>query len=52
VYRVFALWRLAAIVEGAYLLFQAGRVDSDYARKLEYDVPALLEEAAEIAASN
>lgn len=52
VYRVFALWRLAAIVEGAYLLFQTGRVDSDYARKLEYDVPALLDEAAEIAASN
>jgi len=52
VYRVFALWRLAAIVEGAYLLFLTGRVDSDYARKLEYDVPALLEEAAEIAASN
>lgn len=50
-YRVFALWRLAAIVEGAFRLYQTGRVDSDYARKLEYDVPALLEEAAELAHS-
>lgn len=48
-YIVFALWRLASIVEGAYILFQRGRVDSDYARRLEHDVPAMLEEAADIA---
>lgn len=44
----FAFWRLAAIVEGAYVLFTKGRVDSDYARNLEHDVPALLQEAWEI----
>jgi aminoglycoside phosphotransferase (APT) family kinase protein len=48
-YRVFALWRLAAIVEGAFVLFRHGKVTDDYSRKLEYDVPALLEEAAIIA---
>ncbi|KAA1192373.1 phosphotransferase family protein [Pseudohalioglobus sediminis] len=45
-YLCFAFWRLAAIVEGAYGLYLAGRVDTDYARGLEYDVPALLREAA------
>jgi aminoglycoside phosphotransferase (APT) family kinase protein len=45
-YRVFALWRLAAIVEGAYVLFRHGKVADDYSRRLEHDVPALLEEAA------
>jgi aminoglycoside phosphotransferase (APT) family kinase protein len=48
-YVVFALWRLASIVEGAYILYQRGQVDSDYARRLEHDVPAMLEEAADIA---
>ena len=48
-YRVFALWRLAAIVEGAYILFRRGSVADDYSRRLEHDVPALLEEAAGIA---
>jgi aminoglycoside phosphotransferase (APT) family kinase protein len=48
-YRVFALWRLAAIVEGAYVLFRHGKVSDDYSRRLEYDVPALLDEAARIA---
>lgn len=48
-YRVFALWRLAAIVEGAYVLFRRGNVADDYSRRLEYDVPALLEEAASVA---
>lgn len=48
-YLVFALWRLAAIVEGAFLLHRQGLVDSDYAKKLEYDVPALLNEAANLA---
>lgn len=41
----FAFWRLAAIVEGAYVLYRRGRVDSAYARNLEHDVPRLLEEA-------
>jgi hypothetical protein len=36
-------------VEGAYILYQRGRVDGDYVRRLEYDVPAMLEEAANIA---
>ena len=41
----FAFWRLAAIVEGAYELYVQGKVDTPYARGLEYDVPALLQEA-------
>ncbi|MEH6568742.1 MAG: phosphotransferase family protein [Halioglobus sp.] len=45
-YLCFAFWRLAAIVEGAYGLYLEGKVDTDYARGLEYDVPALLKEAA------
>lgn len=48
-YRVFALWRLASIVEGAYVLFRRGKVADDYSRRLEHDVPALLEEAAIVA---
>lgn len=44
-YMCFAFWRLAAIVEGAYQLYVEGKVDTDYARGLEYDVPALLREA-------
>lgn len=44
-YLCFAFWRLAAIVEGAYGLYLDGKVDTPYARGLEYDVPALLEEA-------
>lgn len=49
-YLVFALWRLAAIVEGAFVLYRGGLVDDPYSRGLEHDVPALLEEAAIIAA--
>ena len=45
-YLCFAFWRLAAIVEGAYELYARGKVDTPYARGLEYDVPALLQEAA------
>jgi aminoglycoside phosphotransferase (APT) family kinase protein len=45
-YLCFAFWRLAAIVEGAYGLYLDGKVDTDYARGLEHDVPALLQEAA------
>jgi aminoglycoside phosphotransferase (APT) family kinase protein len=48
-YLAFAFWRLASIVEGAYVLRARGMVDSEYSRKLEYDVPALLEEAARVA---
>ncbi|MEM8563327.1 MAG: phosphotransferase family protein [Pseudomonadota bacterium] len=44
-YLCFSFWRLAAIVEGAYELYVAGKVDTPYARGLEYDVPALLREA-------
>lgn len=44
-YLCFAFWRLAAIVEGAFGLYLDGKVDTDYARGLEYDVPALLKEA-------
>lgn len=44
-YMALAFWRLAAIIEGAYCLYAEGKVDSDYARGLEYDVPALLLEA-------
>ncbi|MFK8048410.1 MAG: phosphotransferase family protein [Halioglobus sp.] len=44
-YLCFAFWRLAAVVEGAYGLYLDGKVDSDYARGLEHDVPALLKEA-------
>jgi aminoglycoside phosphotransferase (APT) family kinase protein len=43
---VFSAWRLAAIVEGAWQLYAEGKVESDYARGLEYDVPNLLREAA------
>lgn len=48
-YQAFALWRLAAIVEGAYVLHRSGLVDGEYERALEHDVPALLEEAARFA---
>lgn len=47
-YCAFALWRLAATVEGAYVLHRRGRVDSDYARNLAHEVPRLFEEAAAI----
>jgi aminoglycoside phosphotransferase (APT) family kinase protein len=48
-YRVFALWRLAAIVEGAFVLYRKGLVADAYSRNLEHDVPNLLVEAAQIA---
>ena len=47
-FMVFAAWRLAAIIEGAFVLYRQGRVDSTYARHLESDVPRLLSEAAAI----
>ena len=48
-YQVFALWRLAAIVEGAFVLYRAGQVDGEYERGLERDVPELLAAAEAIA---
>lgn len=51
-YMAFAFWRLAAIVEGAYCLYVQGKVDSQYARDLEHNVPALLAEAAQAAKGN
>ncbi|HYH48589.1 MAG TPA: phosphotransferase family protein [Acidimicrobiia bacterium] len=45
-YIALALWKLAAIVEGAYAQFLDGRLGTEYARRLEDDVPRLLEEAA------
>lgn len=45
-YMVFAFWRLASIVEDAYIQYRDGTVDTAYARNLEHDVPALLREAA------
>jgi aminoglycoside phosphotransferase (APT) family kinase protein len=45
-YLSFSFWRLAAIVEGAYVLHRRGLVANAYSRGLEYDVPALLMEAA------
>jgi aminoglycoside phosphotransferase (APT) family kinase protein len=48
-YMALAFWKLAAIVEGAYAQHLAGELDSDYARGLAADVPALLAEAAAFA---
>ena len=47
-FMTFMAWRLAAIVEGAYVLCRRGKVQTAYARHLEHDVPTLLEEAAAI----
>ncbi|WP_394729294.1 phosphotransferase family protein [Altererythrobacter sp. GH1-8] len=48
-FQAFAMWRLAAIVEGAFVLYRQGQVDGAYERGLEHDVPALLDEAARFA---
>ena len=50
-FQAFALWRLAAIVEGAFVLLRQGKVDGEYERGLETDVPALLEAAERFARS-
>lgn len=47
-FTAFAAWRLATIVEGAYVLYREGKVDTAYARGLKEDVPNLLTEAAAI----
>jgi aminoglycoside phosphotransferase (APT) family kinase protein len=44
-YMALALWKLAAIVEGAHMHYTAGRLENDYARALSDDVPRLLAEA-------
>ena len=51
-YMALSFWRLAAIIEGAYGLYVAGKLDTAYARRLEYDVPALLAEAERAAAGD
>lgn len=48
-YIAIALWKLAAILEGAYAHHVRGNLNDDYAHALEHDVPALLEEAAGVA---
>jgi aminoglycoside phosphotransferase (APT) family kinase protein len=50
-YMVLALWKLAAIVEGAHLHYTTGRLDSAYARELGDDVPRLLAEARLLASA-
>jgi aminoglycoside phosphotransferase (APT) family kinase protein len=45
-YMALVLWKLAAIIEGAYAAYVAGQTDSAYTRSLEHVVPALLEESA------
>ena len=40
-----SLFKLAAVVEGAYALYLEGQMDNDYARSLEQDVPRLLSQA-------
>jgi aminoglycoside phosphotransferase (APT) family kinase protein len=47
-YMVLALWKLAAIVEGAYALSISGKDASDHAQSLKFDVPRLLDEALEL----
>lgn len=51
-YIALASWRLAGIVEGAYCLFQQGKVQSEYAAALEYNVPALLRDAERAASGD
>jgi aminoglycoside phosphotransferase (APT) family kinase protein len=48
-YLCFAFWRLASIVEGAYVLYRKGLVQDAYSRGLEHEVPRLLREAALVA---
>lgn len=50
-YMTLALWKLAAIVEGAHLHFTTGALTTEYARELEHDVPRLLAEARAITQS-
>jgi aminoglycoside phosphotransferase (APT) family kinase protein len=45
-YMTLAFWKLASIVEGAYVQYVDGRLTTPYAARLEHDVPRLLREAA------
>lgn len=49
-YKIFSAWRLAAIVEGAYVAYRRGLDDRAYTRGLEQDVPNLLQAAAHLIA--
>ena len=51
-YIALASWRLAGIVEGAYCLYEQGKVQSEYASALEYNVPALLRDAERAASGD
>jgi len=48
-YVVLALWKVAAVIEGAYSNLVAHGDDRSYTRALESDVPALVAQAAAIA---
>jgi aminoglycoside phosphotransferase (APT) family kinase protein len=45
---VLALFKLAAIVEGAYARFVRAQDASPWAQSLEHDVPRLLEDAVSL----
>lgn len=48
-YMTLSLWKLGAVIEGAYAHFVKGNVDSAYAESLGRDIPQLMAEAREIA---
>jgi aminoglycoside phosphotransferase (APT) family kinase protein len=48
-YMALSFWKLGAIIEGAYANGVTGRLQSDWARELERDVPRLFHEAARFA---
>jgi aminoglycoside phosphotransferase (APT) family kinase protein len=48
-YEVFALWKLAVVIEPAYGQYLRGELSTDYAIALRSDVPGLLREAAAVA---
>jgi aminoglycoside phosphotransferase (APT) family kinase protein len=48
-YMCLALWKLGAVIEGAYAHYVKGNVDSEYAKSLGTDIPQLMAEARAIA---
>jgi aminoglycoside phosphotransferase (APT) family kinase protein len=48
-YECLAVFKLAAIIEAAYSQYLAGDLRTPYAAALEYDVPAMLDEACALA---
>jgi aminoglycoside phosphotransferase (APT) family kinase protein len=48
-YECLAIFKLAAIIEAAYSQYLAGDLRTPYAAALEYDVPAMLDEACALA---